>query len=85
MKLLVLAISFAVAVATKGGKGGKGGKGDPCLLECPPVTALVCGTDGNTYENDCALAYEACISGSGLEVAYEGNVSLSCDGQFGSF
>lgn len=45
--------------------------GDTCPLEFTPV----CGSDGKTYPNDCALRQEACRARKSLNIIYRGKCS----------
>lgn len=46
---------------------------------CNPVCTLeyypVCGTDGKTYNNACALNYQSCMSSGKIQKAYDGHCS----------
>ncbi|XP_042199559.1 agrin isoform X3 [Callorhinchus milii] len=43
-----------------------------CPTECVSSQQLVCGTDGNTYENECKLNVQACITQTDIQVAAHG-------------
>ncbi|XP_069774455.1 agrin isoform X3 [Narcine bancroftii] len=43
-----------------------------CSTECVSSQQLVCGTDGNTYENECELHVQSCIKQTDLQVAGQG-------------
>jgi hypothetical protein len=48
-----------------------------CLLACQVNYLPVCGTDGQTYGNQCELESKACVQRSNLAVAYEGQCGAS--------
>ena len=50
------------------------------MSECPPTKDEVCGSDGKTYLNDCALRVEACAKGEDISV-----VNLGPCGKFMAF
>merc|ERR1740123_1111820 len=57
-----------------GGSGsgnGSGGSG-PCPEFCIEIYQPICGTDGETYSNDCYLQMAACTSTTPISQAYEG-------------
>ena len=50
------------------------------MSECLPTKDEVCGSDGKTYLNDCALRVEACAKGEDISV-----VNLGPCGKFMAF
>ncbi|XP_072888416.1 agrin isoform X6 [Hemitrygon akajei] len=43
-----------------------------CSTECVGSQQLVCGTDGNTYSNECELHVQSCIKQTDIQVASQG-------------
>ncbi|KAK6192535.1 hypothetical protein SNE40_003985 [Patella caerulea] len=48
---------------------------DPCLLACPFIWMPVCGDNGVTYGNSCAMKSLTCMQNIQVAVAHNG----SCD------
>ncbi|XP_009878244.1 PREDICTED: follistatin-related protein 1 [Charadrius vociferus] len=51
-------------------------KGDPtclCIEQCKPHKRPVCGSNGKTYLNHCELHRDACLTGSKIQVDYDGH------------
>uniref|UniRef100_A0ACB8ET22 Uncharacterized protein n=1 Tax=Sphaerodactylus townsendi TaxID=933632 RepID=A0ACB8ET22_9SAUR len=51
-------------------------KGDPtclCIEKCKPHKRPVCGSNGKTYLNHCELHRDACLTGSKIQVDYDGH------------
>ncbi|XP_029434147.1 LOW QUALITY PROTEIN: agrin [Rhinatrema bivittatum] len=55
-----------------------------CPTECVPSAQPVCGTDGNTYGNECELHVRACTQQTNLQVAAQGDCK-SCGSTVCSF
>ncbi|KAK2717589.1 hypothetical protein QYM36_006385, partial [Artemia franciscana] len=41
-----------------------------CPSPCDPVFKPVCGSDGRTYENECEVRRNSCLSKKNIDVAY---------------
>ncbi|KAI1242237.1 Follistatin-related protein 1, partial [Lamprotornis superbus] len=51
-------------------------KGEPtclCIEKCKPHKRPVCGSNGKTYLNHCELHRDACLTGSKIQVDYDGH------------
>ncbi|XP_066097337.1 follistatin-related protein 1 [Saccopteryx bilineata] len=51
-------------------------KGEPtclCIEQCKPHKRPVCGSNGKTYLNHCELHRDACLTGSKIQVNYDGH------------
>uniref|UniRef100_A0A8C3TUU3 Follistatin-related protein 1 n=1 Tax=Catharus ustulatus TaxID=91951 RepID=A0A8C3TUU3_CATUS len=51
-------------------------KGEPtclCIEKCHPHKRPVCGSNGKTYLNHCELHRDACLTGSKIQVDYDGH------------
>ncbi|KAL0600369.1 Follistatin-related protein 1, partial [Plecturocebus cupreus] len=51
-------------------------KGEPtclCIEQCKPHKRPVCGSNGKTYLNHCELHRDACLTGSKIQVDYDGH------------
>ena len=40
--------------------------------KCPPATKPVCGSDGETYINECELRKQSCTTKTSIKVLYQG-------------
>ena len=43
-----------------------------CRLDAEPV----CGTDGETYANDCVLKSESCLTKKSIEIQHKGRCGM---------
>ncbi|KAF2981611.1 hypothetical protein EK904_001073 [Melospiza melodia maxima] len=43
------------------------------MLKCKPHKRPVCGSNGKTYLNHCELHRDACLTGSKIQVDYDGH------------
>ncbi|XP_062590212.1 serine protease inhibitor Kazal-type 1-like [Saccostrea cucullata] len=43
-----------------------------CNQICPRIYRPICGSDGNTYANDCLLRVHNCLNDDNVVVAYDG-------------
>ncbi|CAG0901654.1 unnamed protein product [Cyprideis torosa] len=66
----------------RGGGGGGGGGGQCGSIACPYNYDPVCGSDGNTYPNECSLRAERC-NNPRLFVVYKGQCSGGGGGRSG--
>jgi len=72
-----------ITIAYKGECGATGGgPGSKCPELCPYNYAPVCGSNGETYSNECVLKSETCKSPTPITVAYKGECTK--DGGSGS-
>ena len=46
---------------------------DECHQKCPLINAPVCGSDGNTYVNQCTLQAKACAEKAQIKVVHKGD------------
>uniref|UniRef100_A0A7N5K6D9 Follistatin-related protein 1 n=1 Tax=Ailuropoda melanoleuca TaxID=9646 RepID=A0A7N5K6D9_AILME len=56
-------------------------KGEPtclCIEQCKPHKRPVCGSNGKTYLNHCELHRDACLTGSKIQVDYDGHCKVVC-------
>ncbi|KAJ7315866.1 hypothetical protein JRQ81_002028, partial [Phrynocephalus forsythii] len=44
-----------------------------CIEKCKPHKRPVCGSNGKTYLNHCELHRDACLTGSKIQVDYDGH------------
>ena len=47
-----------------------------CKLMCRLDTEPVCGSDGETYANECVMKSESCLSKKLIEVQHKGRCSM---------
>jgi len=50
---------------------------EECKMLCDKRYAPVCGSDGNTYANQCVLERISCLRGLNLEIVHEGECTVS--------
>ena len=43
--------------------------------KCPPTTKPVCGSDGQTYVNECELRKQSCTTKTNIRVLHQGKCS----------
>ena len=43
--------------------------------KCPPTTKPVCGSDGQTYVNECELRRQSCTTKTNIRVLHDGKCS----------
>ncbi|TRY74458.1 hypothetical protein TCAL_12493, partial [Tigriopus californicus] len=46
--------------------------GEDCATFCPEVFSPICGTDNNTYSNECSLKSKSCLDKTNVTAAYPG-------------
>ena len=55
---------------------------DECSRACNRMYLPVCGSDGNTYNNECLMLEESCIQRVIITVAHEGPCVTNVKGRY---